>query len=79
MILTPNSTKPTDLKDDFWKTKDIKFSFGEIVVDDKEKDLEDIKMGPTPKPSVTDLRSWDMKLLERYGPFYAPFCDMCCL
>ena len=36
-------------------------------------------MGPTPKPSVTDLRSWDMKLLNRYEPFYAPFCDMCCL
>ena len=36
-------------------------------------------MGPTQKPNVTDLRSWDMKLLERYEPFYAPLCDMCCL
>ena len=36
-------------------------------------------MGPTQKPNITDLRSWDMKLLERYEPFYAPFCDMCCL
>lgn len=24
-------------------------------------------------------RLWDMKLLSRYEPFYAPFCDMCCL
>jgi anaerobic carbon-monoxide dehydrogenase, CODH/ACS complex subunit alpha len=35
--------------------------------------------GQLPKPSVTDLISWDMKLLTRYEPFYAPFCDMCCL
>jgi len=36
-------------------------------------------MGPTPFPSVGALRSWDRKLLERYKPFYMPFCDLCCL
>jgi acetyl-CoA decarbonylase/synthase complex subunit alpha len=36
-------------------------------------------MGPTPFPSLTTLRSWDRKLLERYKPFYLPFCDLCCL
>jgi acetyl-CoA decarbonylase/synthase complex subunit alpha len=36
-------------------------------------------MGPTPFPSVGTLRSWDRKLLERYKPFYMPFCDLCCL
>lgn len=79
MILTPNSIKPEDLKDDFWKSKDIKISFGEIIFEDEDDGSEEIIMGPTPKPASTDLRSWDMKLLERYEPFYAPFCDMCCL
>jgi acetyl-CoA decarbonylase/synthase complex subunit alpha len=36
-------------------------------------------MGPTPFPSVGALRSWDRKLLDRYKPFYMPFCDLCCL
>lgn len=35
-------------------------------------------MGPTPKPSVTDLREWDRILMGRYKPFYAPLCDQCC-
>jgi acetyl-CoA decarbonylase/synthase complex subunit alpha len=78
--LTPNSTKPKDLKEDFWKSKNIDITFGEIIQDDSpDVDDEETIVGPTPKPSITDLRSWDMKLLERYPPFYAPFCDMCCL
>jgi acetyl-CoA decarbonylase/synthase complex subunit alpha len=36
-------------------------------------------MGPTPFPSVGTFRDWDRKLLERYKPFYMPFCDLCCL
>ncbi len=36
-------------------------------------------MGPTPFPSVATLRNWDRTLLERYKPFYMPFCDLCCL
>jgi len=35
--------------------------------------------GPTTFPSITDLREWDFKLLQRYKPFYLPFCDVCCL
>jgi len=27
-------------------------------------------MGPTPMPSLTTLRDWDMKLLNKYKPFY---------
>ena len=68
--------KPKEFNGNFWKTKDFKVSIGEIV---EKKRYEEVPMGPTPKPSVTDLRSWDMKLLNRYEPFYAPFCDMCCL
>lgn len=36
-------------------------------------------VGPTPFPSVGTFREWDRKLLERYQPFYMPFCDLCCL
>jgi acetyl-CoA decarbonylase/synthase complex subunit alpha len=36
-------------------------------------------MGPTPFPSVGTMREWDRKLLNRYKPFYMPFCDLCCL
>ncbi len=36
-------------------------------------------IGHTPMPHVTDLRNWDRRLLQTYKPFYAPFCDLCCL
>ena len=36
-------------------------------------------VGPTPMPEVPALRNWDMRLLKTYKPFYAPFCDLCCL
>lgn len=35
-------------------------------------------IGHTPMPEIPDLRSWDMKLLQTYKPWYAPFCDLCC-
>jgi acetyl-CoA decarbonylase/synthase complex subunit alpha len=35
-------------------------------------------VGPTPMPEIPDLRSWDMRLLKTYAPWYAPFCDLCC-
>ncbi|MBI5679988.1 MAG: CO dehydrogenase/acetyl-CoA synthase complex subunit epsilon [Methanobacterium sp.] len=70
--------KPKEFKDDFWKSKNIKLSIGDIIEKQGTEEAPE-SMGPTPKPNVTDLRSWDMKLLERYEPFYAPFCDMCCL
>jgi acetyl-CoA decarbonylase/synthase complex subunit alpha len=66
------------LDNDFWKTKNLSLSIGEVSVGKPKQELDE-PMGPTPKPSVTDLRSWDFKLLKRYPPFYAPFCDMCCL
>ena len=72
-----NKSKAKELKDDFWKSKEIKIITGNIV-DETQEDVPE-SAGPTLKPNVTDLREWDMKLLERYEPFYAPFCDMCCL
>jgi anaerobic carbon-monoxide dehydrogenase, CODH/ACS complex subunit alpha len=77
ITVTPKD-KPKEFKNDFWKSKNFKVSIGEIV-EKKGVDKPSESMGPTPKPDVTTLRSWDMKLLERYEPFYAPFCDMCCL
>jgi acetyl-CoA decarbonylase/synthase complex subunit alpha len=79
VVAPEQNSKAKKFKDDFWKSKNIKISIGDVV--EKEGDIpeSDTPMGPTPKPHVTDLRSWDMKLLSRYEPFYAPFCDMCCL
>ncbi|MDY6959590.1 MAG: CO dehydrogenase/acetyl-CoA synthase complex subunit alpha, partial [Halobacteriota archaeon] len=34
--------------------------------------------GPHPKPGIAGLRDWDFKLMDRYKPFYAPYCEMCC-
>jgi acetyl-CoA decarbonylase/synthase complex subunit alpha len=36
-------------------------------------------VGHTPMPEIPDLRNWDMRLLRNYAPWYAPFCDLCCL
>ncbi len=36
-------------------------------------------VGLTPMPKIPDLRAWDMRLLKTYKPWYAPFCDLCCL
>jgi len=53
----------------------------------KEKEIRELiraeipwePVGPTPMPEIADLRSWDMRLLKTYKPWYAPFCDLCCL
>jgi acetyl-CoA decarbonylase/synthase complex subunit alpha len=62
-----------EMKTSFGLMKDIKLSVGAV----SEK-TDDQLLGPTPFPSSTDIREWDMKLLERYKPFYMPFCDLCC-
>lgn len=36
-------------------------------------------IGPTPMPDISTFREWDRILLNRYKPFYLPFCDLCCL
>jgi len=54
--------------------KGLEIQVGRIFEEDWEEPL-----GPTPFPSVGTLRSWDLKLLNRYKPFYMPFCDLCCL
>lgn len=55
--------------------KNVKISVGEIAEEVPEWE----PMGPHPMPEIATLRDWDFRLLSRYKPFYAPFCDMCCL
>jgi acetyl-CoA decarbonylase/synthase complex subunit alpha len=66
--------KTKELKTDITVMKDVELSIGRIL-----EETWDEPVGPTPFPSITDLREWDMKLLQRYRPFYLPYCDVCCL
>jgi acetyl-CoA decarbonylase/synthase complex subunit alpha len=66
--------KVDEMKTNLGVIKGLEVSFDEIVDETWEE-----PMGPTPFPSVTDLREWDMKLLNKYRPFYLPYCDVCCL
>jgi acetyl-CoA decarbonylase/synthase complex subunit alpha len=76
MANKPARLKANEIQSSFGVIKGLDLSIGKIVM---EEEAEWEPMGPTPNPSVETLRSWDHKLLERYKPFYAPFCDMCCL
>jgi len=66
--------KIKELKTQTASIKDLEISLGRIY---EETWTEPI--GPTPFPSITDLREWDHQLLQRYQPLYMPFCDVCCL
>ncbi|MFX0116662.1 MAG: CO dehydrogenase/acetyl-CoA synthase complex subunit alpha, partial [Candidatus Hodarchaeota archaeon] len=52
----------------------VAISIGGVEIDNLDE-----PMGPTPMPGIFDLREWDMTLMRRYKPFYAPVCDGCCL
>lgn len=54
--------------------KNFELSIGKLVDDSWSE-----PMGPTPMPGLTTLRDWDLKLLNKYKPFYMPDCDLCCL
>lgn len=54
--------------------KGLQIQIGKLIDEEWEE-----PMGPTPFPNVGTLRNWDRTLLERYKPFYMPFCDLCCL
>jgi acetyl-CoA decarbonylase/synthase complex subunit alpha len=66
--------KIEELKSDLGTLKGFELSIGRMT---EKAPAEEV--GPTPFPSTTDLREWDFKLLEKYKPFYMPFCDVCCL
>ncbi|MFW9991648.1 MAG: CO dehydrogenase/acetyl-CoA synthase complex subunit alpha [Candidatus Odinarchaeota archaeon] len=52
----------------------LDFRVGSIITDQLDE-----KLGPTPFPGVKDLREWDMKLMDRYEPYYAPIVHTCSL
>ncbi|MEE8355146.1 MAG: CO dehydrogenase/acetyl-CoA synthase complex subunit alpha [Candidatus Bathyarchaeia archaeon] len=54
--------------------KGLEIEIGRIFEEDWDEEL-----GPTPFPGLATFRNWDRRLLERYKPFYMPFCDLCCL
>jgi acetyl-CoA decarbonylase/synthase complex subunit alpha len=56
------------------KVINVKLSIGKII---SESEIE--PFGPTPFPTISQLRNWDHKLLSRYKPLYLPECDLCCL
>jgi acetyl-CoA decarbonylase/synthase complex subunit alpha len=73
------TSKNVHVKIDEMKTtmgliKNLELSIGKVVDESWTE-----HMGPTPMPSLATLRDWDMKLLNRYKPFYMPDCDLCCL
>ena len=72
--MTKAKLKIDELKSKNAVIKGLELSIGKVI----EETWEEPK-GPTPFPSITDLREWDLKLLSRYKPFYMPFCDVCCL
>jgi acetyl-CoA decarbonylase/synthase complex subunit alpha len=63
-----------EMKTNTGLVKNLELSIGKVIDDTWEE-----PMGPTPMPSLTTLRDWDMKLLNKYKPFYMPDCDLCCL
>ncbi len=68
------NVKIEEMKSELGFIKNLELSIGRVI-----EEKWDEPMGPTPFPAMTTLRDWDMRLLERYKPFYLPFCDVCCL
>ncbi|UCH32796.1 MAG: CO dehydrogenase/acetyl-CoA synthase complex subunit epsilon [Candidatus Bathyarchaeota archaeon] len=66
--------KVKEMKTNLGIIKGLELSFDKVIDETWEE-----PMGPTPYPSITDLREWDMKLLNKFKPFYLPYCDVCCL
>ncbi|MFX1254242.1 MAG: CO dehydrogenase/acetyl-CoA synthase complex subunit alpha [Promethearchaeota archaeon] len=56
------------------KIEGLKITVGRVIAEELEE-----PEGPTPFPRITDLRDWDMTLMSRFDPFYAPACTLCCL
>jgi len=73
--LTKNvHVKIEEMKTNTGLIKNLELSIGKVIDESWTE-----PMGPTPMPSLATLRDWDMKLLNRYKPFYMPDCDLCCL
>ncbi len=68
------SFRAKEINSDVAQIRDLAISIGAV-----HEERWDETMGPTPFPGLSALRSWDHHLLNRYKPFYLPFCDLCCL
>ena len=68
------SVKIDEIKTSTSQIKNLQLSIGRLVNENYAE-----PMGPTPMPTMSTLRDWDMKLLTKYKPFYMPDCDLCCL
>lgn len=64
--------KIDELSTDIGVVKGLQISVGRVV-----EEVWSAAMGPTPFPSVADLRRWDLRLLQRYKPLYVPSMDIC--
>ncbi|MFX1533688.1 MAG: CO dehydrogenase/acetyl-CoA synthase complex subunit alpha [Promethearchaeota archaeon] len=62
------------LEDKNQKIEGLKITVGRIIAEELEE-----PEGPTLFPKIADLRDWDLTLMSRYKPFYAPLCTLCCL
>jgi len=72
-VAKATSLKIKEMKTNFGTIRDLEITIGKLLKEDWAEPV-----GPTPFPSVTDLRDWDFKLLKRYKPMYMPICDLCC-
>ncbi len=73
MIREPFRVSLDSLKYGSLSIKGLELLIGSIAYEEVKE------LGPTPFPTITKLRNWDLLLLNRYKPFYMPICDMCCL
>jgi acetyl-CoA decarbonylase/synthase complex subunit alpha len=73
MTEKPASLKVKKLKTPTLEIDGLEFAIGKLLEEEEWAE----PMGPTPKPEITDLRSWDRRMLERYKPYYMPFLDIC--
>ncbi|MFX0066520.1 MAG: CO dehydrogenase/acetyl-CoA synthase complex subunit alpha [Candidatus Hermodarchaeota archaeon] len=62
------------LEDKNQKIEGLKITVGRVIAEELEE-----PEGPTLFPKINELRDWDMRLLKRFPPFYAPLCTLCCL
>ncbi|MGQ9720869.1 MAG: CO dehydrogenase/acetyl-CoA synthase complex subunit alpha [Candidatus Jordarchaeum sp.] len=76
MAKTSGYLKADELKTPLASFKNLELQIGKVILEEEEWE----PMGPTPMPSLARLRPWTVnRLLKRYKPYYAPFCDRCCL
>jgi len=59
-----------ELETDVGVIKNLEVSIGRIFEETWKEPVEQ-----TPYPSITGLREWDFKLLQKYKPFYLPLAS----